>query len=82
MTNSQPAVHQEVDRGVFLATFVGTGAVAAWCSLAQRVYAQRWFAYSFGASNAVYGIVAACCIVQSLRSEYVATPVLIADKQS
>lgn len=57
-------LHEEVGRGTFLAIYLGCGATAGFGSLAWNVLRQNWAGYSFGASTALYGVIAAACLLR------------------
>ncbi|GAB7350904.1 hypothetical protein MBLNU459_g1418t1 [Dothideomycetes sp. NU459] len=58
-------LHEDVGRGTFLAIYLGTGVVGAYGSLVYNVIRQRWLYYIFGSSTAVYGTVAATCLLRA-----------------
>ncbi|EMD01265.1 hypothetical protein BAUCODRAFT_41620, partial [Baudoinia panamericana UAMH 10762] len=59
-----PALNTEVGRGSFLAIFLSAGAVGNFASLTRLVLTKQWTAWSFGASGAVLGVLAATCVVR------------------
>jgi len=59
----QVAVHDDVGRGTFLAIYLGSGVTATYASLVINVLRKRWATYSFGASAATYGVLAATCVL-------------------
>ncbi|KAF4549418.1 Rhomboid-like protein 1 [Elsinoe fawcettii] len=63
-------LHEDVGRGTFLAIFLATGTLANWTSLAYFVARNQWSAYCYGSSTAIYGVIAATCL---LRSDHDAT---------
>ncbi|KAJ9626535.1 hypothetical protein H2203_004168 [Taxawa tesnikishii (nom. ined.)] len=63
----QEMLHEDVGRGTFLAILLGCGVTSSFYSLAYNVFRQRWMIYTFGSSNAVYGIISATCL---LRGEH------------
>lgn len=57
-------LHEEVGRGTFLSIYFASGALGGFASLAFNVYRKLWMSYIFGASGAVFGVVAAVCTLQ------------------
>ncbi|CZT16889.1 uncharacterized protein RCC_02724 [Ramularia collo-cygni] len=57
-------LHEEVGRGTFLSIYFASGALGGFTSLAFNVYRKLWMSYIFGASGAVFGVVAAVCTLQ------------------
>lgn len=58
-------LHEDVGRGSFLAIYLGTGVSAGFFSLAVYALRRQWMAYVFGSSTAVYGIIAATCLLRA-----------------
>lgn len=57
-------LHEEVGRGTFLSIYFASGAVGGFASLVFNVYRKLWMTYVFGASGAVFGILAAVCTLR------------------
>lgn len=58
-------VHEDVGRGTFLAVYLGSGVLGAYGSLLYNVLRQRWMYYIFGSSTAVFGTIAATCLLRA-----------------
>ncbi|PYH95851.1 hypothetical protein BO71DRAFT_350457 [Aspergillus ellipticus CBS 707.79] len=53
-----PRLHDDVDRGEFLALYLAAGVVGSLFSLSASIFAVRWSEATLGASGAVNGIMA------------------------
>ncbi|KAM7209323.1 hypothetical protein V8F20_000373 [Naviculisporaceae sp. PSN 640] len=53
------ALHDDIGRGNFLATYLGTGALSALISMSTYILRNQLYVSSLGASGALYGIAAA-----------------------
>ncbi|SMR43085.1 unnamed protein product [Zymoseptoria tritici ST99CH_1E4] len=57
-------LHEDVGRGTFLAIYLASGTVGGYASLATNVLRKNWASYIFGSSGAVFGVVAASCLLR------------------
>lgn len=53
------ALHDDIGRGNFLATYLGTGALSGLLSMSTYILRNQFYVSSLGASGALYGICAA-----------------------
>ncbi|GAB7338493.1 hypothetical protein MBLNU457_5245t1 [Dothideomycetes sp. NU457] len=58
-------LHEDVGRGTFLAIFLASGAIGSFSTLAWSVLRQNWTTYAFGSSGAIYGVIAATCVLRA-----------------
>ncbi|EON67445.1 hypothetical protein W97_06699 [Coniosporium apollinis CBS 100218] len=79
-----PKLHEEIGRGNFLALYLAAGTLGSFASLTYHVLLRRFITSSLGASGAVYGILAAWCLIRAadhLRIPFTDLQIPLSSKQ-